>query len=495
MKRIIITGHLSRGRRHRRTSSLYELHKDLSMLLHKAGIGCLHTPHSLPQRKSVVEKLINMAGLPYRADQAERLEQSIVSVLKEFYDQESSQALQEGRSFVQGLSIQLPNAKHKESYQYEHTLACPNAIIAVTPEIDVPGLSVLYHAGRLRITGCVQSAGNYKLTLKFTLRVGHTTMDEIRLFPIMATADPRDLWKDIDTSLDIEYYKPDSDSTYVKGHSATVIAASKRGRSHAHEGKPRDDHFAAAYDESTGWYTLCVADGAGSAPYSREGSRIACDTALATAKQLLSKEEHTLEQNLISWSKDSANEELKRQAHIGAYKLLGAVALEASRAIAAEAKAKAREDKAYATTFLLTLCKHTDRGWLIASFWIGDGAIALYDKAQDSVKVMGTPDGGAYAGQTCFLTMPSIFDDAINRIRVAVVPEFTALFLLSDGITDPKFETDANLHNVDYWHTLWDELSHLYEGVPEEDKSTKLLEWMDFWSQGNHDDRTLLMLF
>ena len=36
-----------------------------------------------------------------------------------------------------------------------------------------------------------------------------------------------------------------------------------------------------------------------------------------------------------------------------------------------------------------------------------------------------------------------------------IVPDFTALFLMTDGVSDPKFETDANLKSYDKWNELW----------------------------------------
>ena len=92
-----------------------------------------------------------------------------------------------------------------------------------------------------------------------------------------------DLWKDIPTSKDVPYFKEDKVCEYVKveaGPDGTplkdMVAASNRGRSHAQEGKPRDDHFQLFHSNDNGWYIIAVADGAGSAKFSRKGSEIAC---------------------------------------------------------------------------------------------------------------------------------------------------------------------------------------------------------------------------
>jgi hypothetical protein len=120
------------------------------------------------------------------------------------------------------------------------------------------------------------------------------------------------------------------------------------------------------------------------------------------------------------------------------------------------------------------------------------------------VTLLGVPDSGEFAGQTRFLTMQEIFADGayVNRIRFKVVPDFTALILMTDGITDPKFQTDANLRNIAIWQELWQDLNGNNEDgckvdfkeAPDKAKAA-LMNWLDFWSPGNHDDRTIAILY
>ncbi len=114
--------------------------------------------------------------------------------------------------------------------------------------------------------------------------------------------------------------------------------------------------------------------------------------------------------------------------------------------------------------------------------------------------MLGMPDEGEYAGQTRFLTMPEIFSDSnkfYQRMNCRIVPDFTALFLMTDGVSDPKFETDANLKSYDKWNELWADLKE--NGVEltddNEEAANQLLNWLDFWSPGNHDDRTIAILY
>ena len=64
---------------------------------------------------------------------------------------------------------------------------------------------------------------------------------------------------------------------------------------------------------------------------------------------------------------------------------------------------------------------------------------------------------------------------------------------MTDGISDPKFETDFQLNNKDKWIQLIDELNpHLATPM---NPAKALLDWMKFPSPGHHDDRTLVVIW
>ena len=155
--------------------------------------------------------------------------------------------------------------------------------------------------------------------------------------------------------------------------------------------------------------------------------------------------------------------------------------------------------KNYATTLLLAVCKRFDFGWFVASFWVGDGAMCIYDQECQYFKLLGTPDEGEFAGQTRFLTMPEIFRDATSfygRLKFSIEEDFTALLLMTDGVSDPMFETDANLNKIEKWDALWKNITQEVDLSDDNSESQyQLLKWLDFWSQGNHDDRTIAILY
>ena len=323
-----------------------------------------------------------------------------------------------------------------------------------------------------------------------------------RLIKFSVNPDPRSLWKKIETPKRIKFYKEDFCTDYItvhaneKGVQKDVVVASQRGRSHAHEGKPRDDDFRMFYNEQNGWYIMAVADGAGSAKYSREGSKIACETSVEYCKNELNTPEEL--ENAIIELKELEEGQSNRTISTLIYKIVGGAAYKAHREIVESAKTNEDQVRDYSTTLLLAICKKFDFGWFVASFWVGDGAMCIYNKDTQYIKVLGTPDGGEFAGQTRFLTMSEIFkpETIMSRLKYSIEEDFTALMLMTDGVSDPFFETDANLNKVEKWNELWDNITSEVELTDDNLESQyQLLKWLDFWSPGNHDDRTIAILY
>jgi serine/threonine protein phosphatase PrpC len=207
-----------------------------------------------------------------------------------------------------------------------------------------------------------------------------------------------------------------------------------------------------------------------------------------------------LEEQIATYSKNKTDEQ-RKSTYEFVYSIVAGAAHKAHSKIVEEAIAKERPIKNYATTFLLSMCKEFEFGWFVGAFWVGDGGIGIYRKEPQELKILGEPDSGEFAGQTRFLTMREIFGDRV-RTRFEIVEDFTAVILMTDGITDPKFETDANLNSIEKWHELWSDLNGTNADNAKvdftdgnEQAADQLLKWLDFWSPGNHDDRTIAILF
>lgn len=415
------------------------------------------------------------------------------------------------KNAVDSAAIVLPNGRVGEQYKASIGFAIDGVEDYEIDGLDAVGLICEKTDTGFIISGVAKpediKGGDFTLLLRYKpkgLLEGEKWLE--RKLNLILNPDPRTLWKDEPTPRDTEYYKPDSDRAYVKVEAKDgtprkdIVAASQRGRSHAHEGKPRDDHFHIHFCEDSEWYIMAVADGAGSARYSREGSRIACETAVEHCKAALA-DSMEFENAIQLYVDNAATDEARKLVGDNIYNIVGKAAWDAHRAIKKEAERKeGARLKDYATTLLLAICKRFEFGWAVASFWVGDGAMCIYDAEKHTADMLGMPDEGEFAGQTRFLTMPEIFTDSkafYQRLRFKIYPDFTALMLMTDGVSDPKFETDANLQNVEKWDALWKDLAE--NGVELTDDNEKsqeqLLEWLNFWDRGNHDDRTIAILY
>ena len=367
----------------------------------------------------------------------------------------------------------------------------------------------------LLITGKPITPGDFTLKLAYKHKgwLHGEPVTEI-ILPIAFNPDPRSLWKNIPTSENISFYKPDYTSDYVKveasetsGPRKDIVAASQRGRSHAQEGKPRDDHFKLYHCDDSDWYIIAVADGAGSAKFSRKGSEIACETVVEYCKTQLQNCDE-FEGKIRAYQSAEDEENARKQMANIIYNIIGNAAFKAHKNIKEAAAANEGINiKDLATTLMFAICKKFDFGWFVASYWVGDGAMCIFNQENKSFKLLGVPDEGEFSGQTRFLTMSEIFKDAkavMDRLRFSIEEDFTALILMTDGISDPMFETENNLNSYEKWEAFWNKLQTGFadDDIPgveliddNEDAKNQLLRWMDFWSPGNHDDRTIAILY
>ncbi len=306
---------------------------------------------------------------------------------------------------------------------------------------------------------------------------------------LTSNPDPRSLWKVTEPDSSLPYRKKHLDHQLIRAGSFHIAAASRRGRSHEHGGTFRDDDFYVATTQDNGWAVLIVADGAGSAEFSHEGSRIAVETAGRYLVDGLDGEFGTKLGTLVDgWDANPANAKtIGEEFHYSFHRM----AMLAVEAIESEAGARGAPVRSFATTLLAAAIRRDGDNTFLATFWIGDGAIVTY-APPGTVKPMGTPDGGEFAGQTRFLERATLADGFAKRVSIGRHQNISSVILLTDGVSDPYFETDNGLADSSKWNALWSELSPL---LIEEDPSRALAEWLHFFKQGHHDDRTIAMLW
>ncbi|MBW8686523.1 PP2C family serine/threonine-protein phosphatase [Chitinophaga rhizophila] len=402
--------------------------------------------------------------------------------------------------------IMLPNGRVNKAYNFTFDPVASGLTEMGDFEWQIPAeLGIAFDEATNTIAGTPKQQGEFILSLLFRLKdhPADKPFSEKKIH-LVINPDPKSLWQNLPSDQQDKYWQPDSAAVTLPFGNRKLVIASKRGRSHAHEGKFRDDSFGCDFNTEKGWGIIAVADGAGSAKYSRKGADIACKAAVNSFQELLTGDKIAGLEDAINTYLTDPSEDSQKKVSMQFIEQLGKLAFTAQGKIKQEAQENGAEPKDYATTLIFALVKQYPAGYVISSFWVGDGGIGIYQDATGEAFVMGTPDSGEFAGQTRFLTMSDIFANGayVNRIRFKVVPDFTALLLMTDGLTDPKFQTDANLQKSEIWRQLWQDLNGANEdgtkvnfaGSPEEVKEC-LLSWLDFWSPGNHDDRTIAILY
>lgn len=385
------------------------------------------------------------------------------------------------------ISFYLPNSKIGVEYKEKITINGDTDGKIRIIDVRIPeDFGLKFDAENQFVSGMPLKSGEFDLTLKWRDTVdGHEGGAKCQL---VVNPDPRSLWKVIEPDSSLPYHKSHTDEAFIEADGYKLVAASRRGRSHEHQGSFRDDDFFIK-NLNDNWSILIVADGAGSAANSREGSRIA----VQTAGQLLSKKiEDELGQEikalLSSWD-DVATQKLISDKF---YYCFYDVAKNAIQNIESEAEQSNLPSKDYSTTLLAAVVKRDKEKIFLATFWMGDGAIAAYNP-NGVLKLMGTPDSGEYAGQTRFLDKNALADkDFIKRIGIGYYSDISAVILMTDGVSDPYFETDSALADKTKWDVLWKDFSsELNNSQP----GLKLVEWLHFFKPGHHDDRTIALLW
>ena len=384
------------------------------------------------------------------------------------------------------------NANSKKKYEFVFPMEqFPNIRIKDVSGLDLAGLSFEENT----IKGIPSESDTYDLKIEF-FHVHDQENVDFKKAQLFVNADPKDLWKNIPSDEEAPFHK--ADEVKFKGNFSDkkIVVASKRGRSHAHEGKFRDDDF--AVDElPNSWNIVSVSDGAGSAQLARYGSELATQSIndYFKNKEVLAE----LDFHLDNIFNDEKNDSDARQEII---KILYQGVTNTFKVLSEKAEEHFVSLKDLHTTLIFALFKKFDFGYVILSFGVGDCPINLINEDFSDVKLLNTMDVGEFGGGTRFITMSEIFDDSISsRFRITLTKDFSKLVLMTDGIYDPKFITENKLEDIESWKTFFDDLNGHNEDElkvdfqDDEQIDGQLLSWMDFWSKGNHDDRTLAVIY
>ena len=251
-----------------------------------------------------------------------------------------------------------------------------------------------------------------------------------------------------------------------------LAAISRRGRLHAHRAEHRED-AAAIVVLASGW-CAAVADGAGSAPFSRIGAALAVHAASATCAASLESGE--------SLAAALAN---------------GARAADTLlRTFAAFTHTPLRSLR---TTLLVALYHQGEIGVM----HVGDGGAALlHDDGRVSIPTAG--HAGEFSGEVAhFLPDDGAADALLASVHVESAARLAGVLLVTDGIEDPWYPMHRTAP------ALFDQLvggvrddnadiagvTQRFRGpvLSAEQPAHALAAWTTFEKRGENDDRTLFV--
>lgn len=421
---------------------------------------------------------------------------------------------------IQTQHIVVPNAKELVPYSAKidfEALKLTDLIEEKFEGLEDFGLS--FNIETDTIEGTPTKSGDLKFKFLFKIKGEDeaTPLNE-KLISLVINPDPKSLWVLKPSNQEAIFAKPDDIEMFEKLGEKSIVVSSKRGRSHGKEGTSRDDDFAFKYFEKTQWSLVVVSDGAGSAFLARIGSKLACEAVVEYFEKVADVEKtKEFEDKITEYNQDKTEEKLKEIQNLSKQNLYKASVyvhnklkefaeqtFKTNPELFNNPKAKTNLEYLH-STLIFTLFKKFEFGYLIQSFGVGDCPIAVMNIDKTETTLLNWLDVGEYGGGTRFITQPDIFQKQevmITRFNLKIIEDFSYLFLMTDGIYDAKFVVEANLEKHEKWLEFLEDLNGKNDentkvefNKDNSDIANQLSKWMDFWSAGNHDDRTLAIVF
>ncbi|WP_243452268.1 PP2C family serine/threonine-protein phosphatase [Tenacibaculum finnmarkense] len=419
-------------------------------------------------------------------------------------------------------SIFIPNGTVNTTYKYSfNPLFFSSKHITDFCFSNLEEIGLSFNKEENSIEGTPNESGDFKIIISFKVE-GETEsgINNTKEITLVVNPDPKSLWKDIASDQDAMFWKVDDRSVSGATAEKKVVISSKRGRSHQNVGSFRDDDFAFKYFEDSEWSIVAVSDGAGSATFSRKGSELACNEVLASFENTILENNELKEfEDKINTFKDSKDEFLLEEAKKDGKKVMYKVVVHVHQKLKELADTTFQENpevfnsvkakdpiEYFHSTLIFTAFKKLEIGYVFLTFGVGDCPIGIVNKEQTNATLLNWLDVGEFGGGTRFITQRDIFHSKerpmASRFNIHIQKDFSYLFLMTDGIYDPKFEVEANLEKNEKWMEFIKDLKGNnednrginFEETPEEVEKN-LNTWMDFWSKGNHDDRTLAIIY
>ncbi|MCT9080110.1 protein phosphatase 2C domain-containing protein [Streptomyces fulvoviolaceus] len=258
-------------------------------------------------------------------------------------------------------------------------------------------------------------------------------------------------------------YRPDTVCDGWRTPTLDLRLASVRGYQHRHDGRPREDDAAAAWEPGTGTVVFAVADGVSDAEQPHIGAQLACRSAV---DEMLAQVRDG-EGFVADWQKllSTVHWQLVEQTR----RIRGADAgVEETAAL-------------LATTLVAGTATPTDRGLEIGLLWVGDSGVWQIKWEKIHQLVGGKAPGPDGLVSSAVEPLPYI-PDVVRSLDFVLEPD-TVLLIGTDGFGDPLGDGNGDVARL--FRT------ELRSPVP----PLGFAHLLDFSRETYDDDRTLIALW
>ena len=231
-------------------------------------------------------------------------------------------------------------------------------------------------------------------------------------------------------------------------HRWRIATATAPGSSHLKDALPNQDAVACRLVEvGIGEIVVAaVADGAGSAPRSDEGSRTAVDAAVATIVDGINRQPAAAFGERLA---ESLARDAVKQARIAVerYGLRNDVPVQE-----------------LASTLIVAFASDD----LVTAAQVGDGAVIAFNIGSGEARTLCAAHTGEYANETTFITSRSQ-PDSIADVGHASGHAYDALALITDGLQNLALKMPEREAFLGFWNPMLNDLAHTDEpeAVPE----------------------------
>ena len=227
-------------------------------------------------------------------------------------------------------------------------------------------------------------------------------------------------------------------------HRWRVAAASAAGSSHARDGIPNQDAVDHRLVETGGGQVVvvAVADGAGSAPRSGEGSRIAVEAAVGSIVDGINR------RPAAAFSK-----------HLAASLVRGAIK-KAKNAVVRHGRERGVEARELACTLIVAVASER----LVTAAQVGDGAAVAFNIDSGAARTLCAAHGGEYANETTFITSRTR-PHRMASVGHASGSDYDALALITDGLQHLALKMPERKAFPGFWNPILQDLAQT--GEPE----------------------------